>query len=128
LTIRNCLGVFTNWRLWLFVLPYNFVGQAISGVKYFNLYLKWDGYSVVQTNVLPTAGDALSVVAAMAFGIAADRTGLNATLITIVQGLVLVSNILLSVWYLPKGALLFAYYLSYAGMAAQPIVIVSRGL
>lgn len=125
ITLKSIWKLFTNWRLWLFILPYNFVGQAISGVKYFNLYLKWDGFSVVHTNLLPTAGDALSVVAALAFGIAADQTGYNAVLIIIVQGLVIVSNIILSVWYVPRGALLFAYFLSYAGLAAQPIVIVS---
>lgn len=103
------------------------VGQAAGGTKYFNLYLKDAGYSVVQTNVLPTAGDALSIVAALAFGIAADQTGYNATLIVTVEILVILSNVILAVWDLPKGALLFAYYSSYAGMAAQPIVIVSRG-
>ncbi|KAK4499155.1 hypothetical protein PRZ48_009667 [Zasmidium cellare] len=123
LTLSVIGRVFTNWRLWLFVLPYLMVGQAAAGTKYFNLYLKDAGYSVVQTNVLPTAGDALSIVAALAFGIAADQTGWNATLVVIVELLVILSNVLLAVWELPKGALLFAYYLSYAGMAAQPIVI-----
>lgn len=125
LTVSVIARVFTNWRLWLFVLPYLMVGQAAAGTKYFNLYLKDAGYSVVQTNVLPTAGDALSIVSALAFGIAADQTGWNATMVVVIELLVILSNALLAVWDLPKGCLLFAYYLSYAGMAAQPIVIVS---
>lgn len=36
----------------------------------------------------------------------------------------MLSNILLSVWYIPKGALMFAYYLSYAGSATTPVLIV----
>ncbi|CAK1363354.1 Pantothenate transporter liz1 [Cercospora beticola] len=127
LTFKAVWGVFTNWRLWLFILPYNMVGQAISGIKYFNLYLKWDGWSVVHTNLLPTGGDALSVVSALFFGILADQTGYNATLVCLIQGLVVVSNGMLAAWCsghsLNKGSLLFAYYLSYAGLAAQPIVI-----
>lgn len=105
------------------------VGQAISGLKYFNLYLKWDGWSVVDINILPTGGDALSVVAALFFGILADQTGWNATLVILLQGIVITSNSMLAAWCsghdLSKGSLLFAYYLSYVGLAAQPIVIVS---
>lgn len=105
------------------------VGQAISGLKYFNLYLKWDGWSVVDINILPTGGDALSVVAALFFGILADQTGWNATLVVLLQGVVITSNSMLAAWCsghdLSKGSLLFAYYLSYVGLAAQPIVIVS---
>ncbi|XMA11973.1 hypothetical protein WAI453_004764 [Rhynchosporium graminicola] len=35
----------------------------------------------------------------------------------------MLSNILLSVWDLPKVALLFAYYISYAGAATTPVLI-----
>jgi len=44
-------------------------------------------------------------------------------MLLIIISIVLLSNILLSVWYIPKGAILFANYLSYVGSAAQPIVI-----
>ena len=101
------------------------VANASSGTNYFNLYLKAKKYSVVQTNVLPTAGNAIQVVAAFFFGILADRTGKRLLIVIVIELLVLLSNILLSVWYIPKGPLLFAFYLSYAGSAAQPIIIVS---
>ncbi|KXT17051.1 hypothetical protein AC579_4323 [Pseudocercospora musae] len=123
LTVRAVAEVFMNWRLWLFVLPYNMVGQAISGIKYFNLYLKAEKYSVVQINILPTAGDALSVVAALGFGILADITGCNATIVVGISLLVILANAMLAVWSIPKSALLFAFFISYAGLAAQPIVI-----
>lgn len=45
-------------------------------------------------------------------------------MLLVIQFLVLLSNILLSAWYIPKGAILFANYLAYVGQAAQPIVIV----
>ncbi|EME84980.1 uncharacterized protein MYCFIDRAFT_187776 [Pseudocercospora fijiensis CIRAD86] len=115
LTVCAVARVFTNWRL--------MVGQAISGIKYFNLYLKAEKYSVVQINILPTAGDALSVVTALGFGILADTTGYNATIIVAISLLVMAANAMLAVWSIPKSALLFAFFISYAGLAAQPIVI-----
>ncbi|KAI8712418.1 MFS domain-containing protein [Fusarium sp. LHS14.1] len=123
LTWRAIKGVFSNWRLWVFILPYLMVAQAGSGTGYFNLYLKAEGYSVVQTNVLPTAGNAISVVAAFTAGMIVDATQARPTMSVIIQLAVVVSNILLAVWYIPNGARLFAYFLSYVGSAAQPIII-----
>ncbi|KAM5355066.1 hypothetical protein ACJ41O_001712 [Fusarium nematophilum] len=123
LTFQAIKAVYSNWRLWVFILPYLMVAQAGSGTGYFNLYLKAEGYSVVQTNVLPTAGNAISVVAAFFAGGIVDATGARLTVSVIVQGAVMVSNILLAVWYIPDGARLFAYFLSYVGAAAQPIII-----
>ncbi|KAJ4265962.1 hypothetical protein NW762_003935 [Fusarium torreyae] len=123
LTLRALKGVFLNWRLWVFILPYLMVAQAGSGTGYFNLYLKDKGYSVVQTNVLPTAGNAISVVAAFLAGGIVDVTQARLTASVIIQIAVMVSNILLAIWYIPDNVRLFAYFLSYVGSAAQPIII-----
>lgn len=104
------------------------VAQAGSGTGYFNLYLKSAGYSVVDTNVLPTAGNAISVVAAFLAAGVVDATGARLTMSVIVQLTVMVSNVLLAVWNIPDGAKMFAFFLSYAGSAAQPIIIVSVSL
>lgn len=95
------------------------------GSQYFNLWLKAEGYSVVNVNTIPTAGSALGIVAALVSGIYADRTGRRKTTVTILIILMLISSILLSIWNLPKGVLFFANFLSFVGPAAQPIVIVS---
>ncbi|KAI1612754.1 major facilitator superfamily domain-containing protein [Exophiala viscosa] len=123
LTLQALRGVFLNWRLWAFIAPYLFVANAALGTNYFNLWLKAVGYSVAQVNVLPTAGNALSVVAAFLFGIIADRTGHRLLMLVIIELLMVVSNIMLSIWHIPKAALLFSFYLSYVGGAAQPIII-----
>lgn len=94
---------------------------------YFNLWLKAEGYSVSKiNNYLPTGGNALAIVVTLAWGMIADRTGELYWLITSLQFLMILSNILLPVWTIPKSALLFAYYISYAGSAATPVLIVSR--
>ncbi|KAK4496443.1 hypothetical protein PRZ48_012423 [Zasmidium cellare] len=127
LTLAIIRKVYTNWRLWVFILPYLMVALASKGKSYFNLYLKADGYSVVQTNILPTAGEALSIVAAFAFGIAVDSTGQRLWFSILIQAIVMVSNIILSIWHLPKSALLAAFYMSFVGLAAQPIIIILFG-
>jgi ACS family pantothenate transporter-like MFS transporter len=44
-------------------------------------------------------------------------------MIVVIQLLMMFSNVLLSVWDIPKSALMFSYYLSYCGSAATPILI-----
>ena len=56
-------------------------------------------------------------------GVAGAATNFNATIVVGIELIVIIANIMLSVWSIPKAALLFAPYISYAGLAAQPIVI-----
>ncbi|ERT03321.1 uncharacterized protein SPSK_09073 [Sporothrix schenckii 1099-18] len=123
LTWSGIRRVYTDWRLWVFLLAYTFVAMAGQGTNYFNLWLKAVGYSVVQVNVLPTAGNAVSIVAAFVFGIVADRTGRRREALLVILLVLFVSNLLLSIWHIPKGAIMAANYLAYIGSAAQPIVI-----
>ncbi|UQC78855.1 pantothenate transporter [Colletotrichum lupini] len=117
LTLKAIKEIYTSWQLWAFILPYLMVAEAGSGTGYFNLFLKSEGYSVVKTNILPT------IVAAFAMGWLSDATGSRVLTVMFVQAMVLVSNIILSIWNVPKAALFAAFYLSYTGGAAQPIVI-----
>ena len=123
LTLREARRVFGDGRLWAFVLAYTFVAMAGSGTGYFNLWLQAAGYSVTQVNVLPTAGNAVSIVAAFALGVFVDRTGHRLAALLALQASLLVSNVLLSVWTIPDWAILFANYLAYVNAASQPIVI-----
>lgn len=104
------------------------VAESYSGRSYFSLYLKDRGYSVVQTNILPTAGNAVSIVAAFLFGWLSDASGSRLFVVNIVQGIVLISNIIMVIWRVPETALMAAFYLAYVGSAAQPVVIVSKCL
>lgn len=100
------------------------VAACHTATSYFNLWLKAAGYSVTKVNTLPTGGNALAIVVTITWGILADRTGQFYSLITGLQLAMILSNILLAIWHIPKGALMFAYYLSYAGSAATPVLIV----
>ncbi|KAL1644196.1 hypothetical protein SLS58_004476 [Diplodia intermedia] len=123
LTWKALKDVYTSWQIWAFVIPYLMVAEAYMGRTFFNLYLKDRGYSVVQTNILPTAGNAVSIVAAFVFGWLSDASGSRLFVVNIVQAIVLVSNIIMVVWHVPEAALMAAFYLAYVGSAAQPVVI-----
>lgn len=104
------------------------VAACHTATGYFNLWLSAAGYDVVKVNVLPTGGNALAIVVTVLWGLLADKTGKRPHLIIALLLLMILSNILLSVWNIPKGALMFAYYLSYAGSATTPVLIVSSAL
>ncbi|KAL2812207.1 major facilitator superfamily domain-containing protein [Aspergillus granulosus] len=99
------------------------VAQAGQGSGFFNLWLNDQGYSTALVNTIPTAGNAISVVASLFFGTIADKTGTRAETCIVVCVIVIVANIILSVWNIPKPALLFAFFLSFVSAAAQPLVI-----
>lgn len=101
------------------------VAQAGQGSGFFNLWLKDQGYSTAQINTIPTAGNAISVIASLFFGTIADRTGTRKETCAVVCVIVIVSNIMLSVWNIPRPALLFAFFLSFVSAAAQPLIIVT---
>ncbi|KAL4993873.1 hypothetical protein BDV10DRAFT_189564 [Aspergillus recurvatus] len=76
-----------------------------------------------QINTIPTAGNAISVVASLLFGVIADRTGRRKECCAVFCVIVIVANIMLSIWDIPKPALLFAFFLSFVSAAAQPLII-----
>ncbi len=101
------------------------IANAGIGAQLFNLWLKAEKYSVVLTNTIPTAGSALQIILAMTWATISDLTGQRMWIAIVASALTMVANIMLSVWYIPKSALWFAFFLSYCGNSIQPIVIVS---
>ena len=100
------------------------IAACHTATSYFSLWLKDAGYSVVKINYLPTGGNALNIVFSFTCGVIADWTGQNFPMIIAIQFLMILCNIILSVWHVPDSALMFSYYVSYAGSAATPLLIV----
>ncbi|KAK9427011.1 major facilitator superfamily domain-containing protein [Lipomyces doorenjongii] len=90
-----------SWRFWAFNTPY---AAYITGAgTYMNLWLKAVGYDVQMTNILPTIGNAISLVSAYLFAILSDLTRWRwqisiATLLPYVFG-----NLVLGIWNVPFG-------------------------
>ncbi|KAL1637398.1 hypothetical protein SLS56_000536 [Neofusicoccum ribis] len=122
LTWKAIKEVYIGWQIWAFILPYLMVAEAYMGRNFFNLYLKDRGYSVVQTNILPTAGNAVSIVAAFLFGWLSDASGSCLFVVNIVQGIMLVSNIIMVIWNVPEKALMAAFYLALGDMKSRSIM------
>ncbi|KAL4945620.1 hypothetical protein BDV06DRAFT_209356 [Aspergillus oleicola] len=123
LTWKKLRKIYTGWHLWAFTFPYIMVAQAGQGSGFFNLWLKDQGYNTTQINTIPTAGNAISVIASLFFGTIADKTGTRKKKCAIVCVLVIISNIMPSIWDIPRPALLFAFFLSFISAAAQPLII-----
>jgi MFS transporter, ACS family, pantothenate transporter len=101
------------------------VANANLSPSFFNLWLKAEKYSVVLVNTIPTAGSALQVIFALIIGTIADTTGQRMHTANVATVLNMVSNIMLAIWYIPKGALWFAFFFSFIGSSVQPVIIVS---
>ncbi|KAL4964469.1 major facilitator superfamily domain-containing protein [Aspergillus stella-maris] len=122
-TWKEAKRVYLRWELWVFVATYTMIAACHTATSYFNLWLKAADYSVSKINTLPTAGNAVAIVTTLTWGILADATGKYYALITGLQLAMILSNILLAIWHIRRGGLMFAYYLSYAGSAATPVLI-----
>ncbi|RFU27155.1 hypothetical protein B7463_g9180, partial [Scytalidium lignicola] len=123
LTLKMIKRIYTSWHIWAFIFPYLMVANAGLGPQFFNLWLKAEKYSVVLVNTIPTAGSALQVIFALAFGTIADVTGQRMHTANAASVLTMATNIMLAIWYIPKAALWFAFFVSFAGNAVQPVII-----
>ncbi|PVH89465.1 pantothenate transporter liz1 [Cadophora sp. DSE1049] len=67
--------MFGNWRWWILVLMYIFYGNSCQANSYFAIYLKSEGYSVTQRNVIPACANLVSMITDFAWGFMSDLTG-----------------------------------------------------
>ncbi|GKT41271.1 pantothenate transporter liz1 [Colletotrichum spaethianum] len=61
--------MFGNWRWWILCLMYIFANN------YFAIYLRENGYSVTQRNVIPACANLVTMVTDFAWGFMSDMTG-----------------------------------------------------
>lgn len=116
LTLKNFWQIITNWKLYAFVGTYLTISEGPHSTSYFALYLKsLKRYSVQQVNLIPTAGYAIQFLAMFFTSAISDYTGNRVSMITLCGVLGLISCILLSIWNIPFGLLIFAFLLGYTG-------------
>ncbi len=87
---------------------------GFNAASYMNLWLKSLNYSVQDVNNIPTAGSALMLVTVYLLSLLSDYTGRRALPIYISAVIGIISMALLSVWYLPRTALMFAFLIAFA--------------
>ncbi|KAK9473859.1 major facilitator superfamily domain-containing protein [Dipodascopsis tothii] len=95
-----------------------------SYTGYFNLWLSsLKDLSVQQVNLIPTAGSALSLISCGIMPVISDKYRIRWQFGALSSGFCLLGAILLSVWYLPEGVLMFANLVPNLGAPGQPIII-----
>ncbi|CZR50393.1 related to transporter protein [Phialocephala subalpina] len=67
--------MFGSWRWWVLVLMYIFYGNSCQANNYFAIYLKAEGYSVTQRNVIPACANIVSMVTDYLWGFMSDLAG-----------------------------------------------------
>ncbi|KAK9460868.1 major facilitator superfamily domain-containing protein [Lipomyces oligophaga] len=121
-TLQRLGGFFFSLRPWVFCIPYN-IGNFGSSYSYFNLWLKATGrYSVEQINILPTAGNAISIVVTYSFSLLSDITRRRATFAFAATVIPFFTNICLAVWNISFNFKLAVNLINYAGWSYQPVL------
>ncbi|CCH45531.1 putative transporter SEO1 [Wickerhamomyces ciferrii] len=121
LTLKNFWEIVKSWKLWLFLATYVTVSIGSNSTSYFALYLKsLKKYSVQQINLIPTAAYAFQFIVMFLTSAISDYTGNRVSMITLCGSIGFVSCLLLSIWDIPFGLKIFAYFLGY-GSSSQSI-------
>ncbi|KAK9473803.1 major facilitator superfamily domain-containing protein [Dipodascopsis tothii] len=122
LTLDRVRAIFLRPTIYLSAIPYT-GNYFASYTGYFNLWLSsLPNLSVEQVNLIPTAGNGLAVIAAYVWPAISDRTGSRWPFAIVGSVFGIIGGILLSIWHLPFGVLLFANLIPSAG-ASQPLII-----
>ncbi len=96
------LRTLKRWHIWVFVFCY--ICMIISSYPsgYMNLWLKDQGYSVVQINQLPTVIYGINIVASW-LGTTLAAIWPTWVLYTFVQGCTMFSSLCMIIWDIPTG-------------------------
>ncbi|KAK9236981.1 major facilitator superfamily domain-containing protein [Lipomyces kononenkoae] len=128
LTLKRFCKIFTSWRPYLFLLPYNMIGFA-SYTGYFNLWLQsLKKYSVAQLNIIPTGGNAIGLVMSYLVANLSDFTRTRWPWMVFAATFSLVGSIILEIWNQYPGkvnnqAVMFAQMIGFASSPHQPLCI-----
>ena len=75
ITLGTFKRVLTGWRWYAFTLGYVLYGSACGASDYFGIWLKSEGYSVVDRNIIPTGTKLISGFCIVLWGFLSDYTG-----------------------------------------------------
>ncbi|KAK9788965.1 hypothetical protein SCARD494_09481 [Seiridium cardinale] len=110
-----------RWHIWLFVFCYICMINASYPASYMNLWLKAEGYSVVQINQLPTVVLAITIVSSW-LGTTLASIYPSWIIYTIATVCVIFSTICMIVWYIPTPLKFVAWYFFGFSGCLSPIL------
>ncbi|KAH8892111.1 MFS general substrate transporter [Thozetella sp. PMI_491] len=105
--------IFTSWQVYAFSIAYALWSLTVGNyvMQYFILYLKSQGYSVVQYNNIPTAIGAVNFCFMLGTGYVADKIGARGPVCFAVGSLLTFNFIILTIWDVPHRLLMAAFIL-----------------
>ncbi|CAG8076158.1 unnamed protein product [Penicillium salamii] len=94
-TFKKILG---SWKWYAFVLGYVLYGSSCGASSYFGIWLKSEGFSVVDRNLIPTGTSLISAACVVLWGFLSDYTGSRFAWVLIPLILGLLPNGILAFW------------------------------
>ncbi|KAL3482084.1 major facilitator superfamily domain-containing protein [Aspergillus californicus] len=75
ITLNTFKRILSSWKWYAFVAGYVLYGSACGGNGYFAIWLKAEGFSVSQRNIIPTGTSLISAGCVVLWGFLSDYTG-----------------------------------------------------
>ncbi|KAK3356667.1 pantothenate transporter liz1 [Lasiosphaeria hispida] len=98
ITLGTFKRIFTRWRWYAFVAGYVLYGCSSMAGAFFGIWLKSEGFSVVQSNVIPTGTWIISGFCLLVWGYLSDITQSRFTWVFVPFILGLIPNGILAFW------------------------------
>lgn len=109
ITLQTFKRVLTRWRWYAFVFGYVLYGSACGAGDYFGIWLKAEGYSVVDRNVIPTGTRLISGFCIVLWGFLSDHTGSRFAFVFGPLAYGLIPNGILAFWPSDQKVKLYAF-------------------
>ncbi|KAJ5894162.1 hypothetical protein N7495_005853 [Penicillium taxi] len=98
ITLRKIQKILSSWKWYAFVLGYVLYGESCGSSGYFAIWLKAEGFSVVERNIIPTGTSLISATCVVLWGFLSDYTGSRFTWVLIPLIFALLPNGILAFW------------------------------
>ncbi|KAJ5747718.1 uncharacterized protein N7511_009414 [Penicillium nucicola] len=90
--------ILSSWKWYVFVFGYVLYGSSCGSGSYFAIWLKFEGFSVVDRNIIPTGTSLIGAACVVLWGFLSDYTGSRFAFVIIPLILGLVPNGILAAW------------------------------
>lgn len=124
LTWKVFREVFTMWPVYVFSVAFTAHVLGIRIYNYFTIYLKSSGYSVTDTNLIPTGAFGFQAVLTLLYAWVSDATQQRIPVIWFAAGLSLIGCIILSIY--PEhnhAAMMVGWFLTYAETGSSVLIM-----
>jgi len=115
--------VFMRWHVYALAILYIIAINAgsSSSINAFALWLKSQGYSIPQINVIPTGSSLVQLISTITLAILSDFLRSRALAMSIATSFGFLAYLLLAIWHIPTSLKFFAFFLKAASIGYSPL-------